>query len=141
MSVLCDEGREIVDDGERANLLNRTFAAKFAEPNVTVFPAAPVYDVPHLAEIECDVNTVRTILQGIPVNKACGPDCISARIIHECCDELSVPLAKLCNLTLAQGTFPKRWKQANIVPIHKKGSARNPSNYRSVSLTPLFGKV
>ena len=76
-----------------------------------------------------------------PVNKACGPDGISARIIRECCDELAVPLAKLCSLSFAQGIFPTRWKQANIVPIFKKGCAKNPNNYRSVSLIPLFGKV
>ena len=38
-------------------------------------------------------------------------------------------------------TFPKRWKQANIVPIFKKGDKKAPENYRSVSLLPLFGKV
>ena len=42
---------------------------------------------------------------------------------------------------MSGGTFPKLWKRANVVPIYKKGSVRDPNNYRSVSLMPLFGKV
>ena len=81
------------------------------------------------------------ILRSLSPQKACGPDNVSARIIRECAVELSVPIAKLCYLSLEQGIFPKSWKRANIVPIHKKGSKTAASNYRSVSLLPIFGKV
>ena len=58
------------------------------------------------------------------MTKACGPDGISARIVHECASELSVPLAKLCDMSMQQGVFPLKWKQANIVPLHKKATRR-----------------
>ena len=74
-------------------------------------------------------------------HKACGPDDISARIIHECAHELTVPIAKLCRLSLEQGVCPEKWKRANVIPIFKKGAKSCASNYRSVSLTPLFSKV
>ena len=141
LSVLVDGDVQVTDDKEKAAVLNRAFAAKFTEPRVSVFPRAPVYDVPLLASMNCDVNTVLAILESIPVNKACGPDGISARIIYECRNQLAVPLAKICSLSLAQGAFPKQWKQANVVPIFKKGDVKNPKNYRSISLIPLFGKV
>ena len=75
------------------------------------------------------------------MTKACGPDGISARIVHECASELSVPLAKLCDMSMQQGVFPLKWKQANIVPLHKKSDKKDPHNYRSVSLLSLFGEV
>ena len=84
---------------------------------------------------------MKGILDSIPVNKACGPDGISARIIRESSGAISIPLAKICDLYLKQGIVPSLWKRANIVPIFKKGSSKNPGSYRSVSLMPLFGKV
>ena len=50
-------------------------------------------------------------------------------------------LTVLCRASVSSGVFPRRWKSANIVPIFKKGEKKIPSNYRSVSLLPLFGKV
>ena len=141
--VLSDGHEEVVDDVERANLLNRTFTAKFTDPGVDVdeLPDGPVYDLPPLTALHCDADTVRMILRDVSANKACGPDGISARVVHECAEELAAPLAVLFSSSLSQGTFPKLWKRANVVPIHKKGSVKDPKNYRSISLMSLFGKV
>ena len=139
--VLHDGAQLVTDDSSRASLLNETFASKFCDPSVTVYPRAPDYHVPAFSNVCVSQNKIHLILQSINASKACGPDNLSARIIHECAGELSVPLSKLCALSLRQGVFPKRWKQANIVPIFKKGDKKAPENYRSVSLLPLFGKV
>ena len=141
LPVLVVDGVEISDDREKANALNKAFAAKFTDGDVTVFPDCPCYDLSPLTHIECDADLVKTVLQSILVNKACGPDGISARIVRECSSELSVPLAKICGLSLSQGIFPALWKKANVVPLFKKGSAKDPANYRSVSPIPLCGKV
>ena len=77
----------------------------------------------------------------IDPHKACGPDNVNGRVIRECASELSVPITKLCRRSLEKGVIPRLWKCANIVPIHKKGSKTSPSNYRSVPVLPLFGKV
>ena len=139
--VLSDEnGAEIMDDVQKANILNSSFASKFTDSRNVTVPDVSSHDLPMFTRMECDVDTVRTILSSIPVHKACGPDGVSARIVRECSHELSVPLAKICSLSLSQGTFPQRWKEANV-PILKKGNAKDPKNYRSVSLIPLFGKV
>ena len=84
---------------------------------------------------------VRSALRLLAPNKACGTDNISARVIVECAEELVVPLTKICRISVAGGVFPERWKQANIIPIFKKGDKKQPQNYRSVSLLSLFGKI
>ena len=81
------------------------------------------------------------MLLSIGKHKACGPDGLSARIIRECAAELATPLEILCRLSVNQAVFPRVWKDANIIPIHKKGDKKNPSNYRGISLLPLCSKV
>ena len=141
LSVLKDGDSEVHGDVERANLLNQTFASKFTEPHVQVYPIPPVYELPPLNNFVVSEGDVRRALAALQAHKACGPDNISARIIKECSEQLLTPLAVLFNMSVQRGAFPSRWAEANIVPVHKKGSKKVPSNYRSISLTPLFGKI
>ena len=136
-----DGQREVTDDVARAGLLNRTFAGKFRDPEVASYPESPVYYLPILDKVDVSEDRVRSILNDLNVHKACGPDNVSARVIWECREELVRPLTILFPKSLERGVFPGRWAEANIVPIHKKGSRKLPENYRSVSLLPLFGKI
>ena len=43
--------------------------------------------------------------------------------------------------TLAQGTVPDDWRQANVAPIFKKGEKYDAANYRPVSLTCICCKT
>ena len=40
-----------------------------------------------------------------------------------------------------RGVAPRDWKSAIIVPIHKKGSRLECTNYRGISLLSVVGKV
>ena len=50
-----------------------------------------------------------------------------------------IPLARVVNLILKEGVVPFEWKEANIMPLFKKG-LRN-KNYRPVSLTSVICKL
>ena len=54
---------------------------------------------------------------------------------------LTPSLASLFNKILQRGTYPDLWKQANVSPVHKKGSRQDKINYRPISLLPTIGKV
>ena len=42
---------------------------------------------------------------------------------------------------MQSGIYPDKWKKANIIPIHKKGSKNLLENYRPISLLPIFSKI
>ena len=51
------------------------------------------------------------------------------------------PLNMIFEKCLSEGTFPNFWKFANVQPIHKKDSRQIKSNYRSISVLPVCGKI
>ena len=55
--------------------------------------------------------------------------------------ELSCCLANCFNNCLSTDTFPNKLTWADIIPVHKKGSTTDKSNYRPISLLPAFSKV
>jgi len=43
--------------------------------------------------------------------------------------------------SIDQGKLPQDWKSPNIIPIYKKGSITDPSNYQPISLTSTCSKL
>ena len=50
-------------------------------------------------------------------------------------------LTHICNLSFKRGIFPAQLKIANVVPIYKTGNEHVFSNYRPVSVLPIFSKL
>ena len=59
----------------------------------------------------------------------------------ETVEQISIPLARVVNLSLKEGVVPFEWKEANIIPLFKKGSRNKLENYRPVSLTSVICKL
>ena len=54
---------------------------------------------------------------------------------------IAKPLTHICNLSFKTGVFPQQLKTANVVPIYKSGDEDIFSNYRPVSVLPVFSKL
>ena len=54
---------------------------------------------------------------------------------------VAIPLQHICNLSFQTGVFPTELKVANVVPIFKSGDEMVFTNYRPVSVLPVFSKV
>ena len=80
-------------------------------------------------------------LRTVSPAKATGPDGLPGRVLQECSKELSVTVSKLFAKSFRAGRQPTLWKTAMVVPIHKKKSKSDVSNYRPISLLPILSKV
>ena len=54
---------------------------------------------------------------------------------------ISPLLALFVNQTFQSGTFPNKLKIARVISLFKKGNPELPSNYRPMSLLPIFSKI
>ena len=70
-----------------------------------------------MGEITVDPKGVLKMLNNLNIHKASGPDGLSARVLKECSSEIYPMLALIYNASLAQGTVPDYWRQANVAPV------------------------
>jgi Reverse transcriptase (RNA-dependent DNA polymerase) len=84
---------------------------------------------------------VKSKIQQLKKTNSSGPDGITSEILRECRDQFSPVLAALYRKSINHGKVPTEWKQANVVPIYKKGSKSDPNNYRPISLTCVCCRV
>ena len=81
------------------------------------------------------------IIKNLNTSKAHGFDGISIKMIKMCGESIVPPLSKIIRNSIKSGIFPDEWKKGNIVPVHKKANKQNISNYRPISLLPIFAKI
>ena len=124
---------------DKSELFNTFFCAQFSDASsydVDInFSENPLYD------IFITPSDVYEILRKIKPSKAPGPDGISGHVLKNCCTTLGLPLSMLFNLSYQTGQIPQEWRNANVVPIHKKKDKSNVENYRPISLTSLIMKI
>ena len=80
-------------------------------------------------------------LEILDVNRANGPDGISAYMLKATAESISHSLARLFSISLSTGKFPTSWKLASIVPIPKSTNKSNPNDYRPISLLSIVSKL
>lgn len=135
-------GNECADnDKQKATALNDYFSSQSTvnDNNKSLPPPIPI-EHEQLSMITITSQDVRDVLDNLDVTKSCGPDLLSPRLLKEASPIISRPLSVFFNSLLQHGYFPAPWKDANVVPVHKKDDKSLPSNYRPISLISNLGK-
>ena len=81
------------------------------------------------------------IISSLKNSSSFGLDLIDTRIIKLIQPEILPALTHVINLSISSKKFPDYWKDAKIIPLHKKDDLLNPKNYRPVAILPIFSKV
>ena len=96
---------------------------------------------PTIAPDNINVNGVEKLLSGLQGHKAHGPDGILAHLLKESAHNMASLLTRIYKDSLHQCRLPCDWKTALVFPIYKKGSRKNPVDYRPISLTSIPCKI
>lgn len=86
-------------------------------------------------------NSVRKEIESLNITKSTGSDKIPPVFIKNCINSLVSPLHIIFNKSLSQNVFPKIWKLSKVVPVFKAGPKNQVTNYRPISLLPIFSKM
>ena len=84
---------------------------------------------------------MQNIISPLNSNKSVGPNSIPTRILKLLKNDISTQLADIFNISFSTGVFPTILKVAKVVPVHKKDSKLDFSNYRPVSLLSNIEKI
>ena len=91
----------------------------------------------------CSFVSLTSLLQKLPLNKAPGPDCISAEHLLYADQSLRFFLSELFKMCIVRGYMPNSCLNTTIVPIckNKNGNMSDTSNYRPVAVATVVSKL
>ena len=135
-------GLFITDIKEKCVLFNEYFKNQCTvlRTSSTLPPLVKITDL-SINNIGFTKSNITEHIRKLNINKAHGNDGITLRILKICDDSISTPLFMIYKNCISKGYFPKKWKKANVSPIHKKNERNLASNYRPISLLPICGKI
>lgn len=91
---------------------------------------------------EITVAEISAIIKNLKKGKAPGNDKVNNNMLKNLPGNTVECLKDILNSCLRLMYFPKKWKEALVTMLHKKGkNAKNPSSYRPISLLPTMGKI
>ena len=143
---LEDNAGDIITEGILlAEELNMHFSSVFTREDTSLLPVPETKvnesEEEKLGQLVVTPEEVANKINNMKENKSPGVDGLSPKILKETVEQISKPLAHVFNMSLQEGIVPLEWKEANIIPLFKKGSRNKSVDYRPVSLTSVICKL
>ena len=148
IDCILSNGIEMRDASAVASVFNDYFVNVTAQLN-SIIPEATVDPLSYINIAigstlynfqPCTSTEVSNILQNMKQSKQ-NKDSVPIKLLIANRDLISTYICHLINHSMVHGVFPDSLKIAKIVPIHKKGDSRIPSNYRPISILPYLSKI
>ena len=84
---------------------------------------------------------INIIITSMTNGKALGPYSIPIFLLKVLSEHIAIPLYDIINGSVSNGIFPDMMKLAKVIPLYKKNSPDDSSNYRPISLLSVFSKI
>ena len=151
ISSINHNGVHIEDPSELANTFNNFFAnvaGKIKEPvthsnhdKLKDFCNSRLPDNIKFSISNIEKDQVLNYLSTMDSCKATGTDNIGPRLLKFAAPYIAGDISYICNHSINSSTFPRKWKEANVSPLHKNGPHDDVNNYRPISILPVLSKV
>ncbi|XP_062532999.1 uncharacterized protein LOC134201765 [Bombyx mori] len=142
--IMTLDDKQLTGSDDICAAFNCYFKSMFAQPTCSSSVAGQAYtgvDSNSFAgTFSVTQKTVFKMLSKLDTKKGAGGDLIPPFFVLKCAGPLSVPLCIIFNRSVSEGIFPAKWKEASIVPLHKKGTKCKMENYRPISILNVFAK-
>ena len=147
-SSLSVNNQLLTDESDIANSFNEFFAniagklsqkitpteKKYTDflinPNENSFFIRPVLE-----------EELATYIKSMKPGKSLGPSSLPTSLLKIAQEVISKPICIIINNSFKNGVFPDLFKVAKVIPIYKKGSKLDRSNYRPISLLSNISKI
>ena len=94
-----------------------------------------------LDEKSLTLQELETAFKTLKTDKASGFDEINPNVVKSAYNEITIPFFHICKISLEKSCFPEKMKIAKITPLFKSGETDSVSNYRPISILPVFSKI
>ena len=151
ISSVKNNGKHIEDPTEIANTFNNFFvniASKIKEPvspsnhdKLREFCNSRLPENTQFSISNIEKDKVLKYLSTMDSCKATGTDSIGPRLLRFAAPYIADDITYICNQSINSSTFPKKWKEAKVSPLHKNGPHDDVNNYRPISILPVLSKV
>ena len=147
-SKLVIEGNDISDSKDIANAFNNFFT-NVGNNLAQEIPSVNESPISFMSNFQSNSFYIRQVsseevseeIHKLNPAKSTGPYSIPIKILILIKDLISSPLQRIFNHSFESGIVPEKFKLANVIPIHKKGSELCVENYRPISLLSVFNKL
>lgn len=120
-------GKSSIDNHYGAHKSATCTAQRMTDKNFFFFPIMP--------------EEVLKVIRSLKNRNGSGHDMVSLKILEVVAEQISNHVAYLVNLSVTTGEFPSVLKTAKTIPVHKKKSKDDISNYRPISLLSTLSKI
>ena len=140
---LIKKGNEIgYNDNQIVKIFNNHFSSVFNNKKVNEKVQLLDNIEGHLINnIEINKSIICKYINSLDIGKAAGPDGLSARILKEGMNSISIALDIIFRQSLCTSEVPDDWKMANVTPVYKNGCRESAENYRPISLTSVVCRL
>ena len=116
-------------DQDKSSILSDFYQTIFTVDN-NIAPLCPLKTQASLETVLFTPDVVYYAMKKLPLKYSSCPDGYPIAFLKLLARDLCIPLSKIYTKSMETGTLPLSWKNADIVPIYKRGDSSLAQNYR-----------